>query len=80
MTEHTLSEDLKQLNELKESGALADEEFATAKASLLKGNEDKEIIIPEVMDEKLDPKYAREFSEDGFWDLDCQAKCNIKFP
>ncbi len=68
MPERSLSEDLKQLNELRESGALTEEEFATAKACLLKGSGDKETIIPEVMDEKLDPKYAREFSEEGFWD------------
>lgn len=26
-----------------------------------------EPIIPEIVDEKLDPKYAKEFSEEGFW-------------
>ena len=68
MAERSLAEDLKQLNDLKESGALSDEEYATAKACLLKGSGDKETVIPEVMDEKLDPKYAKEFSEEGFWD------------
>lgn len=68
MPERSLSEELKQLNGLKESGALTEEEFAAAKASLLKGSGDKETVIPEIMDEKLDPKYAKEFSEEGFWD------------
>ena len=68
MSERNLTEELKQLNEMKESGALTEEEFAAAKAYLLKGSGDKETVIPEVMDEKLDPKYAKEFSEEGFWD------------
>ena len=68
MIEQNLAEELKQLNELRESGALTEEEFATAKACLLKNDEDREVIIPEIVDEKLDPKYAKEFSEEGFWD------------
>ena len=26
-----------------------------------------EVIIPEIVDEKLDPKYVKNYSEDGFW-------------
>ncbi|MBQ9528288.1 MAG: DUF1232 domain-containing protein [Fretibacterium sp.] len=68
MSERNLPEEPKQLIELKESGALTEEKFAVAKACLLKGDEDKEVIIPEIVDEKLDPKFAKEFSEEGFWD------------
>ena len=41
-----------------------------AKARILRAEQDPsgETIIPEIMDEKLDPKYAKEFSEDGFWE------------
>ena len=54
MSERSLVEELKQLNELKESGALTDEEYAAAKACLLKSDEDREVIIPEIVDEELD--------------------------
>ena len=68
----SLIDDLKQLEELKNSGALTEDEFAAAKAKILKQDNSREVIIPEVVseggDEKLDAKYAKNYSEEGFWD------------
>lgn len=69
MPENDLVEALKHLTDLKASGALTEEEYASAKARILQGGSSStEPIIPEVVDEKLDPKYAKEFSEESFWD------------
>ncbi len=73
-------EELKELEALKASGALTDDEYAAAKARVL--NQDNKnfnnsaqngVIIPEIVDEgvrdeKLDEKYAKNYSEEGFWD------------
>ena len=66
----SLIDDLKQLEELKNSGALTDDEFAAAKAKILQQDNSREVIIPELVssDEKLDAKYAENYSEEGFWD------------
>ena len=39
------------------------------KARILQEEQDSydEVIIPEIVDEKLDPKYVKNYSEDGFW-------------
>ena len=70
MAEHSLAEELKQLNELKESGALSDDEYAAAKARILREEQktSDDTVIPEIVDEKLDPKYAENYSEESFWD------------
>ena len=71
MPENNLVEALKQLEELRASGALTEEEYAAAKARIIQGDQassSPEVVIPEVVDEKLDPKYAKEFSDEGFWD------------
>ena len=69
MPEIDFVEALKQLGELRASGALTEEEYAAAKACVLQGQtQGPEVVIPEVVDEKLDPKYAKEFSEEGFWE------------
>ncbi len=70
MADHDVADKLKQLEELREAGALSDEDYASAEAYLLQsenasGTENS--IVP-VIDEKLDPKYAKDFSESGFWD------------
>ena len=49
-------------SELTENKALTEEE-TKARIDLVSDS-----IVPEIMDEKLNPKYAREFSEEGFWD------------
>ena len=66
----SLIDDLKQLEELKNSGALTEDEYAAAKAKILKQDNSSEVVIPEVVssDEKLDAKYAKNYSEEGFWD------------
>ena len=71
MPEIDFVEALKQLGELRASGALTEEEYAAAKARIIQGKQSAnspDVVIPEVVDEKLDPKYAKEFSEEGFWD------------
>ena len=71
MPENDFVEALKQLDELRASGALTGEEYAMAKARILqegRSSGSPEAIIPEIVDEKLGPKYAKEFSEEGFWD------------
>ena len=67
MSERNLTEELKELAALKESGALTEEEFAAAKAKLLKN--EKEVITPEIVSvEELNQKYSKNYSEEGFWD------------
>ncbi|MBR1604136.1 MAG: DUF1232 domain-containing protein [Synergistaceae bacterium] len=66
----SLIDDLKQLEALRASGALTEEEYAAAKAKILQQDNSREVIIPELVsgDEKLDAKYAENYSEEGFWD------------
>ena len=66
----SLIDDLKQLEALRASGALTDDEYAAAKAKILNQDNSSEVVIPEVVssDEKLDAKYAKNYSEEGFWD------------
>lgn len=61
MSEQNLSEALQQLSELKNSGALTEEEYAAAKAKLLNS---REAVVPEIIDEK----YSENYSEESFWD------------
>ena len=70
MAEHNLSEELKQLADLKASGALTEEEYAAARARILREEQGAsgDTVIPEIVDEKLDPKYAENYSEESFWD------------
>lgn len=72
MTERNIVDKLAQLSDLKKAGALTDEEYAMAKAYILKNENENacsiETAIVPVIDEKLDPKYAENFSETGFWD------------
>jgi len=69
MSERNLIEELKELAALKDSGALTEEEFMAAKAKLLKNDNDKEVITPEIVKvEELDQKYSKNYSEEGFWD------------
>ncbi len=66
-------DDLKQLEALRASGALSEDEYATAKAKILNQDNSREVVIPEVVseggrDEKLDARYAKNYSEESFWD------------
>ena len=70
----SLIDDLKQLEALRASGALSEDEFKTAKAKILNDNSsNQDVIIPELVesgerDDKLDAKYAKNYSEESFWD------------
>ena len=70
MADPNIVDKLAQLADLKAAGALTDDEYATAKAYLLrdKSESSTENAIVPVIDEKLDPKYAENYSESGFWD------------
>ena len=54
------------LAELKNSGAISDDEYTAMKERIINGNENNRALTPLAADEKLDPKYAKEFSEEGF--------------
>lgn len=57
-----------QLLELRDSGELSREEYKAVKGRISRAFQDQEVILPEIEDEKLDPKYVRNYSEDSFWD------------
>ena len=63
--DRNLAEELKQLKDLRDSGDLSEEEYEVAKERILEGPES---VKPDIVDEKLDPKYAENYSEDSFWD------------
>lgn len=67
MSENYIQE-LKELAELKNSGAISDDEYTALKERIINSNENNTALVPLTADEKLDPKYAKEFSEEGFWD------------
>lgn len=62
-------QELKELAELKNSGSISDEEYETLKKRILDDSEEyRSALVPLTTNENLDPKYAEEFSEEGFWD------------